>query len=105
MGWELVGVLLPYVVFRKPAELASSEEELELYSDRSSLRQYQKRILFFQISKSIAFLILGIGPMDLLTMSSWKWPRFVWLILVLLCWSAYVGYFTWQFYQARKEEA
>lgn len=105
MGWELVCVSLPYVVFRKPAEVASREEELELYSDRASLEQYQKRILLFQFSKSIVFLILGIGPMNVLTISSWKWPRFVWVILIVLCWSAYVGYFTWQFHQARKEEA
>lgn len=35
-GWEMVGAINPYVIFRKSASQAQSPEDLELYSDEES---------------------------------------------------------------------
>lgn len=97
-GWEMVCGVAPYVIFRKPVTDETKGAELELYSDRDTVYDYQKKIVW---KRCLVFAVPVMTSIPNFLLNSQK-SLGSWLFegALLLAWLSYV---CWQFYRLKKE--
>ncbi|MGT2910270.1 DUF2812 domain-containing protein [Streptococcus cameli] len=100
-GWQMVSGFRPYVLFKKAVASATCEEELELYSDRTSFADYRKKVFRLKLYASIIPFIPLFPTFG--NILSWKLHNFLLLGLVFSLWAGYVGFVYCQ-YQKEKQD-